>query len=180
MIGQDRIVVTGGAGFLGKHLQTVLRVSGVPEQNLLVPLIEDFDLTCEADVARMYREMKPDVVIHLAALVGGIGANRANPGLHRRMECGLLYKGHDYNEVSRAGERHRRGPQILRPSLLPTGLDASQNSIARISDAPPALQPGSGSHDRARSAAWELEGRVGRDPAVAPGSEANSHCPAGG
>ena len=63
----------------------------MPEQNLLVPLIEDFDLTCEADVARMYREMKPDVVIHLAALVGGIGANRENPGrfFYANMAMGL-------------------------------------------------------------------------------------------
>ena len=63
----------------------------MPEQNILVPLIEDFDLTREADVVRMYREMKPDVVIHLAALVGGIGANRENPGLffYANMAMGL-------------------------------------------------------------------------------------------
>ncbi len=53
---------------------------GVRHENLLVPLIEDYDLTQEADVIRMYNDMAPSVVIHLAAEVGGIGANRENPG----------------------------------------------------------------------------------------------------
>jgi GDP-L-fucose synthase len=79
-LGNQRIVVTGGAGFLGRHLQARLREEGVEKDNILVPHIEDFDLTREADVARMYDEMSPTVVIHLAAEVGGIGANRDNPG----------------------------------------------------------------------------------------------------
>ena len=87
----DRIVVTGGAGFLGRCLLAELRAGGVPEQNLLVPSSKDFDLTRETDVARMYQEMRPDVVVHLAALVGGIGANRENPGLffYANMAMGL-------------------------------------------------------------------------------------------
>jgi GDP-L-fucose synthase len=88
---KDRVLVTGGAGFLGKRLQAELIAQGLPRQNLLVPLIEDFDLTREADVERMYRDMRPDIVIHLAALVGGIGANRENPGLffYANMAMGL-------------------------------------------------------------------------------------------
>lgn len=76
----ERIVLTGGAGFLGKHLQQELGDRGVPPQNLLIPRIEEYDLTSEAAVIRMYDDMKPSVVVHLAAEVGGIGANREKPG----------------------------------------------------------------------------------------------------
>src|SRR5688500_9665373 len=74
----DRIIVTGGAGFLGSFVCDKLRARGY--QNLFVPRRRDFDLTLEADVERLYREQRPDVVLHLAAEVGGIGANRDNPG----------------------------------------------------------------------------------------------------
>lgn len=86
-----RIVITGGAGFLGTHLRQKLEAHGVAESQMLVPLIEDYDFTKEADVIRMYREMRPDVVIHLAAEVGGIGANRENPGrfFYSNMAMGL-------------------------------------------------------------------------------------------
>jgi GDP-L-fucose synthase len=73
-----RICITGGAGFLGSHLVAALRARGCA--NIYVPLIDDYDLTREADVARMYATAQPDVVIHLAAVVGGIGANRQHPG----------------------------------------------------------------------------------------------------
>ncbi len=73
-------MVTGGAGFLGRHLVTELRRSGVPGTSILVPRRCDFDLTVGGEVARMYAEMRPTTVIHLAAEVGGIGANRAQPG----------------------------------------------------------------------------------------------------
>ncbi len=76
----ERIALTGGAGFLGRHLQQELRDRGVPPENLLIPHVEDYDLTNEAAVVRMYNDMKPSVVIHLAAEVGGIGANREKPG----------------------------------------------------------------------------------------------------
>ncbi len=86
-----RIVITGGAGFLGTHLQHCFQAHGVLSDQLLVPLIEDYDLTKEMDVIRMYDTMKPDIVIHLAAEVGGIGANRENPGryFYANMAMGL-------------------------------------------------------------------------------------------
>jgi GDP-L-fucose synthase len=73
-----RIVVTGGAGFLGRYIIEGLQKRGC--RNILVPKIEDYDLAKMDDIIRMYEDMKPDIVIHLAAVVGGIGANREHPG----------------------------------------------------------------------------------------------------
>ncbi len=77
---KERIVVTGGGGFLGQALMAELRRIGVPDDRLRVPRRKDYDLTSEIDVDRMYADMNPTVVFHLAAEVGGIGANRENPG----------------------------------------------------------------------------------------------------
>ena len=90
-LAEHRIVVTGGAGFLGKFLQEDLLSRGAKRENLFVPLIEDYDLTRRNDVAKMYSDMTPSVVIHLAAEVGGIGANRENPGrfFYANMAMGL-------------------------------------------------------------------------------------------
>lgn len=73
-----RFTVTGGAGFLGKKVCESLRAAGA--EHIDVPRSEEFDLTVEANVERMYAAFTPDVVIHLAAEVGGIGANRDHPG----------------------------------------------------------------------------------------------------
>jgi GDP-L-fucose synthase len=73
-----RIVVTGGAGFLGRYIVEGLQKRGC--KNILVPKIEDYDLVNMGDIIRMYDDMRPDIVIHLAAVVGGIGANREHPG----------------------------------------------------------------------------------------------------
>jgi len=73
-----RVVVTGGAGFLGGYVTEGLQKRGC--KNILVPKIEDYDLVELKDIIRMYDDMKPDIVIHLAAVVGGIGANREHPG----------------------------------------------------------------------------------------------------
>ncbi|QDU70814.1 GDP-L-fucose synthase family protein [Mucisphaera calidilacus] len=77
---QERVVVTGGAGFLGRSVCAKLRERGVSDDRLIIPRRKDYDLTLEADVARLYADAKPTVVIHLAAEVGGIGANRDHPG----------------------------------------------------------------------------------------------------
>jgi GDP-L-fucose synthase len=73
-----RVTVTGGAGFLGQAVMERLAVRGVSE--VAVPRRREYDLVHEADAIRMYDDLRPDVVLHLAGEVGGIGANRANPG----------------------------------------------------------------------------------------------------
>ncbi|HNW40237.1 MAG TPA: GDP-L-fucose synthase [Candidatus Omnitrophota bacterium] len=73
-----RILVTGGAGFLGKCITAKLKECGC--KDIFIPLIEDYDLVSMEAVKRLYVDAKPDIVIHLAAKVGGIGANRENPG----------------------------------------------------------------------------------------------------
>jgi GDP-L-fucose synthase len=77
-LGTRRVMVTGGAGFLGQRVVARLRHSGC--QDIFVPRQSDYDLVQHADVQRVIRDARPDVIVHLAAAVGGIGANRANPG----------------------------------------------------------------------------------------------------
>lgn len=74
---KKRICVTGGAGFLGSHLIAKLEARGAKE--IFIPKIEDYNLVEIADIKRMLNDSRPDVIIHLAAHVGGIGANREHP-----------------------------------------------------------------------------------------------------
>ncbi|MDD5355599.1 MAG: GDP-L-fucose synthase [Candidatus Omnitrophica bacterium] len=73
-----KVIVTGGAGFLGSFVLEQLRALGC--NDIFIPLIEEYDLRRETDIIKMYRQFPADMVIHLAAVVGGIGANQANPG----------------------------------------------------------------------------------------------------
>ena len=73
-----RVIVTGGAGFLGKFVVDELRHKGCTK--IFVPLEQEFDLRDLSAIKRLLKRAKPDVIIHLAAVVGGIGANRENPG----------------------------------------------------------------------------------------------------
>jgi GDP-L-fucose synthase len=72
-----RVVVTGGAGFLGSFVVEKLKERGC--RSILVPRSRTLDLRQERNIVRLYRGARPDTVIHLAAIVGGIGANQANP-----------------------------------------------------------------------------------------------------
>ena len=73
-----RVLVTGGAGFLGSHLCDLIARRN--PASLTVPRRAEYDLTEQRDVRRLFAAARPEIVLHLAAEVGGIGANRANPG----------------------------------------------------------------------------------------------------
>jgi len=73
-----RVLVTGGSGFLGRHVVGALRDAGCRE--VFAPRRAEYDLTREPDARRIYADLHPQIVIHLAAVVGGIGANRDSPG----------------------------------------------------------------------------------------------------
>ena len=73
-----RVVVTGGAGFLGSYVVERLRTAGC--ESITIPRSAEYDLRDRAAIKRLYEAARPDLVIHLAAVVGGIGANQENPG----------------------------------------------------------------------------------------------------
>lgn len=76
--GDTRVTVTGGAGFLGSHVVEKLRRLGCT--NIFVPRSKQYDLRKVPDIVRLFEQARPDVVIHLAAVVGGIGVNQKHPG----------------------------------------------------------------------------------------------------
>jgi GDP-L-fucose synthase len=84
-----RVLVTGGAGFLGQPVCHLLHARGAAD--VIVPRRAEYDLTDEPAVRRLFAKSRPDVVLHLAAEVGGIGANRDNPGrfFYANMAMGL-------------------------------------------------------------------------------------------
>jgi len=91
---EERVVVTGGTGFLGSHLMRTLDSHGY--RDAIGIGSEDFDLTREDEVVRLFHELKPAGIIHLAAVVGGIGANRVHPGsfFFQNLMMGVLLMEH--------------------------------------------------------------------------------------
>lgn len=95
-----RLLITGGGGFLGSHLVERVRGEGLEP---FVARRRDYDLTRAGDVERLFEEAQPELVIHLAAEVGGIGANRANPG--RYWYANLMMGAHVLEQSRAAGVR---------------------------------------------------------------------------
>jgi len=119
-IRDKRVVVTGGAGFLGRAVVATLRDRGCGA--VFAPRKKEYDLTDRANTQRLFQDLRPDIVIHLAGTVGGTGANRAHPGNV------LLRKRHYGHRVDRAGEPSRPGEARARwdrlrlPQVLPRAV----------------------------------------------------------
>lgn len=117
-----KILVTGGSGFLGRFVVEQLREHGAKE--VFVPRKRDYNLCHQEEVARLYSEGQPQILIHLAATVGGIGANRSNPGrfFYENMAMGL----HVMEEARRYGRLEKLvvvGTTCSYPKNTPTPFE---------------------------------------------------------
>jgi len=156
--GGKKVIVTGGAGFIGKQVVRVLKERGVRDADLFVPRRKDFDITSEAAVRRLYDTAfggkgRTDVVIHLAAEVGGIGANRANPGRYffanMAMALHLIELARADGLVDRGGKFVQVGTICAYPKFTPVPFREEElwNGYPEETNAP---------YGVAKKAAWQM------------------------
>lgn len=151
------IILTGGAGFLGKAVVRQLKSHGVSDAQIFIPRRKDFDLTKEADVARLYRDAFPgkkaDLVIHLAAEVGGIGANRKSPGRYffanMAMALHLIELARADGLIDRGGKFVQVGTICAYPKFTPVPFNENElwNGYPEETNAP---------YGVAKKAAWQM------------------------
>jgi GDP-L-fucose synthase len=152
-----KIILTGGAGFLGRFVVERLLARGVATRDIFIPRRRDFDLTTQADVARLYRtafqNSKADAVIHLAAEVGGIGANRANPGRYfyanMAMAMHLIEQARLDGLIERGGTFVQVGTICAYPKFTPVPFTETElwNGYPEETNAP---------YGVAKKAAWQM------------------------
>lgn len=152
-----RVIVTGGAGFVGRQVIRMLRERGVRDEDVFIPRQADFDLTNEMAVARLYRsafgQRKADVVVHLAAEVGGIGANRKNPGRYfyanMAMALHLIEQARLDGLIERGGKFVQVGTICAYPKFTPVPFreDELWNGYPEETNAP---------YGVAKKAAWQM------------------------
>lgn len=153
----QRVIVTGGSGFLGRHIIRGLHARGVTDDRIFIPRRRDYDLTEQDDCIRLYREAfgpdKAGMVIHLAAEVGGIGANRANPGRYfyanMAMALHLIEQARLDGLVERGGKFVQTGTICAYPNLTPVPFkeDNLWNGYPEATNAP---------YGVAKKAAWQM------------------------
>ena len=152
-----RIILTGGAGFLGRHVKDRLLTRGAKPENIYIPRRKDWDLTDQAQVGRLYRaafgQHKADAVIHLAAEVGGIGANRLNPGRYffanMAMALHLIEQARLDGLIERGGTFVQVGTICAYPKFTPVPFmeDELWNGYPEETNAP---------YGVAKKAAWQM------------------------
>lgn len=155
--GSQRVIVTGGAGFLGRHIVEGLHARGVGDERIFIPRRKDYDLTEKDDCARLYADAfggdEPTLVLHLAAEVGGIGANRENPGRYfyanMAMALHLIEQARETGLIDRGGKFVQVGTICAYPKFTPVPFKEEElwNGYPEETNAP---------YGVAKKAAWQM------------------------